>query len=109
MPKRPSTSNKMRRSKKPKSLEEEIKELNDKILNAAKQRNYTLVVTLKHQQDELKQQQAKIAYEKAKAAFESIKKPGIKKEDAKIAMDQAHAMYLALSGTYGFVSHAKIS
>ena len=109
MPKRPSSSDKMRRSKKPKSLEEEIMELYDEILNAAKQGNYTLMVTLKRQQAELKQQQAKIAYEKAKAAFESIKKPGIKKEDAKIAMDQAHAVYLALSGTYGFVSHAKIS
>ena len=76
-------------------------ELNDKILNAAKQRNYTLVVTLKHQQDELKQQQAKIAYEKAKVAFERIKKPGIKMENAKNVMDQAHAQYLALLGTSG--------
>ena len=138
----------MRPFKKPKSLEEEIRELAKKIVNAAEQGNDSLVAALERQQAvlerqqaelkqqqaaqqavlerqqaELKQQQAalerqqaalerqqaKKANEKAKASFESIKKPGIKKEDAKIVMDQAHAMYLALSGTHGFVSHAKIS
>ena len=117
----------MRPFKKPKSLEEEIRELAKKIVNAAEQGNDSLVAALERQQAalerqqaelkqqqaaqqaalerqqaELKQQQAKKAYEKAKAAFESIKKPGIKKADAKIVMDQAHAMYLALSGTHLF-------
>ena len=86
----------MRPFKKPKSLEEEIRELAKKIVNAAEQGKDTLVAELKQQQAalerqqaalerqqaaqqaELKQQQAKKAYEKAKAAFESIKKPGIK-------------------------------
>ena len=120
MPKRPSTSDKMRPFKKPKSLEEEIRELAKKIVNAAEQDKDSLVAALERQQTalerqqaaqqaELKQQQAKKAYEKAKAAFESIKKPGAEKENAKNVMDQAHAMYLALSGTYRFVSHAKLA
>jgi len=50
----------------------------------------------KQQQAEHKQQLAKAAYEKAKAAYDKMQKPGPKKDAAEKAMDQAHAVYMAL-------------
>jgi len=53
---------------------------------------------LERREAEHKQQQAKADYETDKAAHDKIQKPGPIKDAAKSAMDQAHAVYLALLG-----------
>ena len=106
MPKRPTAdANDMSffGGKKAKTLDDDLRELSGKIVKAAEEGKTELVAALERQQTELKQQQAehkqqlaKAAYEKAKAAYEKMQKPGPKKDAAKSAMDQAHAVYMAL-------------
>ena len=115
MPKRPTADTNDRSffgGKKAKTLDDDLRELSGKIVKAAEEGKTELVAELKQQQAALerreaehkqqqaehKQQLAKAAYEKAKAAYDKMQKPGPKKDAAEKAMDQAHAVYLALLG-----------
>ena len=84
------------------SVEDELAAVRSAIMKAIVDNDFARMAALERQQTalerhqtELKQQQAKTAYEKAKAAHDKMK-PGPEKEAAKSAMDQAHAVYLAL-------------
>ena len=91
-------------------MDDDLRELSGKIVKAAEEGKTELVAMLERREAELKQQQAvlerreaeykqqlaKAAYEKAKAAHDKMQKPGPKKDAAEKAMDQAHAVYMAL-------------
>ena len=94
------------------SVDDELAAVRSAIMKAIGEKDLATVAMLERRETELKQQQAalerreaehkqqlaKAAYEKAKASYETMQKPGPKKDAAKSAMDQAHAVYLALLG-----------
>jgi len=80
------------------SVEDELAAVRSAIVKAIGEMDFATVAVLERQETELKQLLAKAAYETAKAANDKIQKPGAKKDAAKSAMDQAHAVYLALLG-----------
>ena len=84
------------------SVEDELAAVRSAIMKAIGEKDLATVAALEQQQAELKQQLAKAAYEKAKAAHDKISKPGPMKDAAEKAMDQAHAVYLALLGAPAF-------
>jgi len=105
MPKRPTADDDVSISggKKAKpSVEDELAAVRSAIMKAIGEMDFATVAVLKSQQTKLKQLLAKADYETAKAAYEKMQKPGPKKDAAKSAMDQAHAVYLALLGAPAF-------
>jgi len=80
------------------SVEDELAAVRSAIMKAIGEKDLATVAALEQQQAALERREAKTAYEKAKAAHDKIPKPGPIKDAAKSAMDQAHAVYLALLG-----------
>jgi len=87
------------------SVEDELAAVRSAIMKAIGEKDFATVAVLQQREAaierreaEHKQQQAKADYETAKAAHDKIQKPGPIKDAAKSAMDQAHAVYLALLG-----------
>ena len=101
MPKRPTADandmSLMGGKKEKPSVEDELAAVRSAIMKAIVDNDFARMAALERHQTALERQQAKTAYEKAKAAHDKMK-PGPEKEAAKSAMDQAHAVYLALLG-----------
>jgi len=99
MPKRPTADandmSLMGGKKEKPSVEDELAAVRSAIMKAIVDNDFARMAALERHQTALERQQAKTAYEKAKAAHDKMK-PGPEKEAAKSAMDQAHAVYLAL-------------
>jgi len=73
------------------SVEDELAAVRSAIMKAIGEKDLATVAALE-------QQQAALERREAKAAHDKIPKPGPIKDAAKSAMDQAHAVYLALLG-----------
>jgi len=110
MPKRPTADDDVsilggKKAKRSGSVEDELAAVRSAIMKALSEKDFATVAVLQQREAaierreaEHKQQQAKADYETAKAAYDKIQKPGAKKDAAKSAMDQAHAVYMALLG-----------